>query len=1026
MYSTVFERAKKNLTGFFKPPQQIPRADYATWLRLRFMYYYLLASFLIILGVTIILSVITHYGNQLGFKMDLPIYLSLIGLLVLYGVGIYFLKRGHYRVISHTILVVAFTAIWLIIFFDPNGELAKLDSIMYLLVLLSTMPLLLATDTKFILVYALLNLITAGIFSWYYFGAGNLLNEYIIDAGISIVLVGIIAFYNSRINRIALEKVHQDMKARAVAEEQLARSERKYREITELLPQTIFEADISGRLLYVNRKGLEQFGYQQDDLQRGISVFDTLDPLEHERARSNIGRILQGEHLSGNRYLALRKDGETFVAEIYTSLVLEDGKPAALRGLIIDLTERIRTDHELKESQERFKSLVNNIPGITYRCKYDKSWTMLFMSSEIDRLSGYSSSDFINNRVRTYESVIHPDDRENTAVEVDKAIVAGEPWEIEYRVLHRSGSIRWAYEKGQAIPDAEGKVEFLDGVILDITRRKLIENALVQSEDRYRHLFLNSPVALAEVNADGVITGVNKQFTSLLGYTLTDLPTIDLWWLKAYPDKKYRQEVMAIWNRMIQEASSPDSDLSPAEFKVTGKTGQEYTMLIGAALIRDTTLASFVNITDRKKAESDLLESEERYRSLIDAFPDIIMISDYSGNVIFGNRKLEAITGITPADYANPGRKAHIHPDDYEMVRTALLQLIKGNESNSEVIENRFVDALGNTHYFSGIMSRIIWQGQQMIQTVSRDITEKKAIEHELEKHRTHLESLVAERTDELEVKNEELITTNDELQSLNEELLKKNQIINDQNEKLKATLENLKNTQLQLVQSEKMASLGVLTAGIAHEINNPLNFIQGGYEGLADYLHGKKLDKEEKVNILLGSIQTGVERATAIVRSLNQFSRSRESYDENCDIHSIIDNCLLMLKSGLSDRIKVERNYELRHFTVKGNVGKLHQAILNILNNAGQAIHGKGTITLTTELQNENIMIGIHDTGVGISHENIDKVLDPFFTTKEPGEGTGLGLAITYSIVREHMGNLEIQSEPDKGTLIKIILPVS
>jgi PAS domain S-box-containing protein len=1011
--------------NFFKPPRQAQDVDYSTWLRIRFVHFYLVASLIIMSGIVLILAVLNRIPGASEIALTPPVVLSLGGLIFLYAAGIYILKRGYFRIISHTILILAFSAVWLIIFFDSNGELARLDNIMYMLVLLSTAPILMAYQSLAILTYALLNLIIAVAFGFYYFGADQVLNEYLLDSATSIVLVGIIAYYNSTINRTALEKALLDVQARKQAEDSLLRSERKYREITEMLPQTIFETDVQGRLVYVNRTGLERFGYNLEDLEKGVNIFETLDPSEHERAKTNIGRIMQGEVLSGNLYKVVCKNGESFDAEIYTRLVLENEKPVGLRGLIIDISDRLKTGKELQESRDRYQSLVNNIPGITYRCLFDKDWTMLFMSSEIDRLSGYPSSDFINNRVRTYESVIHPDDRVYTTREVSNAIHEREPWEIEYRILHRSGSIRWAYEKGQAILNTAGEVEYLDGVILDITRRKIAEQALTHSESRYRHLFLNAPVALAEVNAEGIVMGLNNRFTSLLGYQEADIPTMDHWWSKAYPDENYRMEVQAIWNRMLQGALDSRGEVKPMEFRVTGKDGSDLFVLIGASLHNGITLASFVDITGRKIAERALFESEERYRSLIEAFPDIIMISDYKGNVVFGNRKLETITGLTPDDYANPSRKAHIHPDDSEMVRSALYELIQGTETSTDQIENRFVDVWGQIHYLSGIMSKITWQGQPMIQTVSRDITEKKMIEHELEKYRSHLESLVAERTGELAVKNEELIATNDELHLLNEELLKKNLIINEQNEKLKSTLEHLKSTQLQLVQSEKMASLGVLTAGIAHEINNPLNFIQGGYEGLSDYLTERKLNEEEKVGILLTSIRTGVERATAIVRSLNQFSRSRESYDETCDIHAIMDNCLLMLNYNLRDRIRVEKLYERTPFTLPGNSGKLHQAFLNVINNAGQAIIGEGKIKIRTTLRSNEVLISISDSGHGISKEHIERVLDPFFTTKEPGQGTGLGLSITYSIISEHGGKLTIDSAEGRGTTVNMLLPL-
>ena len=143
--------------------------------------------------------------------------------------------------------------------------------------------------------------------------------------------------------------------------------------------------------------------------------------------------------------------------------------------------------------------------------------------------------------------------------------------------------------------------------------------------------------------------------------------------------------------------------------------------------------------------------------------------------------------------------------------------------------------------------------------------------------------------------------------------------------------LHHLKETQSQLIHAEKMASIGILTAGVAHEINNPLNFIMGGYVDLEEYFTDMG-DPPEDVLFLLNSIKTGISRASTIVNGLNQFSRDQDTYDEVIDIHSIINNCLVMLQSQTKNRIEIHKNFSGKSSTLKGNVGKLHQVFINIL----------------------------------------------------------------------------------------------
>lgn len=243
-------------------------------------------------------------------------------------------------------------------------------------------------------------------------------------------------------------------------------------------------------------------------------------------------------------------------------------------------------------------------------------------------------------------------------------------------------------------------------------------------------------------------------------------------------------------------------------------------------------------------------------------------------------------------------------------------------------------------------------------------------------------------------------------------------------NEELRITLNHLKETQSQLLQSEKMASIGILTSGIAHEINNPLNFIYGGSKGIENYFKKNLVEHLPKVEILLKSIDEGVRRVSNIVNGLNEFSRTNESMDESCNIHSIIENCLVVLNNQLRHRIDVRKKFTNDVPIIKGNTGQLHQAFINIFSNAEQAIPEKGNITIETSAYEENIEIKISDNGIGISEENIDKIMTPFFTTKDPGKGTGLGMSITYNIIKDHHGQINYLSELNKGTTVTINLP--
>ncbi len=241
-----------------------------------------------------------------------------------------------------------------------------------------------------------------------------------------------------------------------------------------------------------------------------------------------------------------------------------------------------------------------------------------------------------------------------------------------------------------------------------------------------------------------------------------------------------------------------------------------------------------------------------------------------------------------------------------------------------------------------------------------------------------------------------------------------------NKNRQLSETISDLQATSEKLLHAEKMASLGVMSAGVAHEINNPLNFIKGGLEGLR-----LKLKKTKDTEQFLNAIDEGVNRASSIVNSLGHFSRETTAMNEPCFVHEILDNCLVMLQHKLKYKIEVTKKYSVQKLRLVGNEGKLHQAFLNIIANAEQAIDQRGSIQIETRAKKNLIIVSITDTGSGISQENLSKISDPFFTTKPVGRGTGLGLSITYKIVHEHNGKIEVKSEVNKGTTFTVLFKV-
>jgi PAS domain S-box-containing protein len=243
--------------------------------------------------------------------------------------------------------------------------------------------------------------------------------------------------------------------------------------------------------------------------------------------------------------------------------------------------------------------------------------------------------------------------------------------------------------------------------------------------------------------------------------------------------------------------------------------------------------------------------------------------------------------------------------------------------------------------------------------------------------------------------------------------------------EEVRTRTRELQRTQEDLARSEKMASLGVLAAGVAHEINNPLNYIFGGVQSLEQMFAEGKTPKGDEVSEMLVAMKEGVRRISSIVTSLNHYSRKESPIRVICDMHAIIDNCLVMLNNRIKYTITVTKEYAAESCAVLGDDARLHQAVLNILSNAVQSMESGGVIDVATKIHENTFVFSVRDSGCGIAPENIKKICDPFFTTKKPGEGTGLGLAITLSIIKEHGGTFDVVSELGKGTTVTVALPI-
>jgi two-component system, NtrC family, sensor kinase len=309
---------------------------------------------------------------------------------------------------------------------------------------------------------------------------------------------------------------------------------------------------------------------------------------------------------------------------------------------------------------------------------------------------------------------------------------------------------------------------------------------------------------------------------------------------------------------------------------------------------------------------------------------------------------------------------------------------------------------------------------------IGKDITEQLTLQAKLRDYAGNLEKLVEERAGEIQERNHELVET----------------------------VEQLNSAQMQLLQSEKLASIGQLAAGVAHEINNPIGFINSNLSTLKKYIINlreycryadrvlqtnsqesidelHRVKKLKKVDFILEDVAAvidesieGTERVKCIVQDLKDFSHQDKGTLSEYDLNKGIRSTLNIVWNEL--KYKAEVVQELGELPlIRCYPQQINQVLMNLLVNAAHAIAAKGTITVRSSFHEEQIMVQVADTGVGIPPENLKKIFEPFFTTKEVGKGTGLGLSLSYRIVERHGGSIEVQSEVGKGTIFTVRLPV-
>ncbi|MBN2812620.1 MAG: PAS domain S-box protein, partial [Bacteroidales bacterium] len=354
-------------------PIQLPRllrayskSEYAMQQRAKFIYYLCIllacaASFLIVFRL--LSGFISPVFNQSLKVVVLPLTALVITILLC----LWLLYRGYYNLTANLLPLLIIITTWLIMFFEEQTPLIKLDSVVNILAALSMLPLLFARRKSMILVYTLINILILVVFMLHYQSTSGITRaemwDYLVDVSVTMAFIGLVGYNIFNINKKALDKAQSDIKKRIDAEAALLKSEKKFREMTDLLPQAVFEMELDGNLTYLNKSGFQELGYSDEDFHQGMNIFDIL--TESEKLKENIQGVIRGNR-SGNQYIARRKNGDLLPVKIYSSTILENEQIVGFRGIVIDISDSIKAEQALAKSERKFREMAELLPQTLY------------------------------------------------------------------------------------------------------------------------------------------------------------------------------------------------------------------------------------------------------------------------------------------------------------------------------------------------------------------------------------------------------------------------------------------------------------------------------------------------------------------------------------------------------------------------------------------------------------------------------------------------------------------------------------
>jgi PAS domain S-box-containing protein len=746
------------------------------------------------------------------------------------------------------------------------------------------------------------------------------------------------------------------------------------------IPDLIFVKDIQGSYLACNTAFATFVGH---DKKKIISADDKQlfnQQVAEEFQLQDQEMFKTGESFREDGWVAYPDQSQVLLDTLKTPFGNSKGQTLGLVGISHDITKRHERTLQLKENEALFRGLVNNIPGVVFRCLLDEKSTLLFISEEIETLSGYPVEDFLGEKgSRELSSIIHPDDVKAVEANTTLSVKEKRSFRNEYRIIDSKGKTHWVVGKGQAVFDAQGKPRYLVGMIFDESERKTFEQEL----QKLSRAVEQSPSSIVITNRKGEIEYVNQKFCDISGYTIEEAMGQNPRILKSgeMPETIYEE----LWKTISRGKEWKGELLNKS------KTGNLYweSISISPVVSADGKITNYIaskeNISDRKAMENKIRESENRFREYFENSQVGMAITSPSAEWLEVNKKLETMLEYSIEELRQKTWKELTYPDDLQADIDLFEPMIAG-EYDSFSMDKRFYTKSGTILYTNMTVSCNKNDDDGIINITSSfiDISDQKKLE--------------AEQDNRLEDLNKTQIAMLNMMEDLDQE---------------------------KAIAEEATKAKSDFLANMSHEIRTPMNAIMG-MTHLA-----LQTDLTTKQNDYLTKVHNSATSLLGIINDILDFSKieagklDMETTDFSLD--TVMDNVTTLI-AGKSQEKELEFLFQIQPDVPKFLIGdplRLGQILINLANNAVK-FTSDGEVVITVEKVKADgdtftIKFTVRDTGIGMTKEQIGKLFQSFSqadssTTRKFG-GTGLGLTISKRLVEMMKGEIWVESEPGKGS---------